>query len=161
MLDVVTAGTEARGQTVAEEWYCWGRTDWLTDWLVLPLVVDWDTVVVERIQDWAQTAAGHPAVSAPVVNILPLVVSLQVVLRAEDVVRLVRVASEPLPATHLGEVVDPGKLQDGGHAVEEAADDEPVQGGGVLDLGQVRPAVHGDGRQCQDSRHSWHYQVQN
>ena len=37
-------------------------------------------------------------------------------------------------AAHLGEVVDPGKLEDGGQAVEEAADDEPVQGGGVVNL---------------------------
>ena len=35
---------------------------------------------------------------------------------------------------HLGEVVDPGELQQRGHAVEEAADDEPVQGGGVVNL---------------------------
>ena len=37
-------------------------------------------------------------------------------------------------AAHLGEVVDPSKLEDGGQAVEEAADDEPVQGGGVVNL---------------------------
>ena len=35
----------------------------------------------------------------------------------------------------LGEVVDAGELEDGGHAVEEGADDEPVQGRGVVHLG--------------------------
>ena len=28
----------------------------------------------------------------------------------------------------------PGELKDGGHAVEEGADDEPVQGGGIVHL---------------------------
>ena len=28
----------------------------------------------------------------------------------------------------------PGELEDGGHAVEEGADDEPVQGGGIVHL---------------------------
>ena len=110
--------------------------------------------MVQGVQHGAQAAAGPPALTSPVVNILPLIVSVQVVLLTEHLVRLVSVTPEPLPTAHLGEVVDAGKLQDGGHAVEEAADDEPVQGGGVLDLGQVRPAVHGDGRECQDSRHS-------
>ena len=36
--------------------------------------------------------------------------------------------------THLSEVVDPSKLQDWGHAVEEGADDEPVKGGGIVHL---------------------------
>ena len=36
--------------------------------------------------------------------------------------------------SHLGEVVHPGELEDGGHAVEEGADDEPVQGGGIVHL---------------------------
>ena len=30
--------------------------------------------------------------------------------------------------------MDPGELEDGGHAVEEGADDEPVQGGGIVHL---------------------------
>ena len=51
---------------------------------------------------------------------------------------------------HLGEVVDPGELEDGGDAVEEAADDEPVQGGGVVDLGEAGPAVQGDGGESED-----------
>ena len=55
--------------------------------------------------------------------------------------------------------MNPGKLQDRSHAVEEAADDEPVQGCGVVHLGEVRPAVHGDGWESQNSGHSWeqHY----
>ena len=69
--------------------------------------------------------------------------------------------------------MDPGELQQRGHAVQEAADDEPVQGGGVvhlqystvqystvqystlqyiLHLGQARPAVEGDGGQGEDGR---------
>ena len=35
---------------------------------------------------------------------------------------------------HLGEVVDPCELQQRGHAVEEAAHDEPVQRSGVVHL---------------------------
>ena len=54
--------------------------------------------------------------------------------------------------THLCEVVDASKLEDGGHAVEEGADDEPVQRGGVVDLGQPGPAVQGDGGESQDGR---------
>ena len=70
---------------------------------------------------------------------------------------------------HLGEVVDPGELQQRGHAVQEAADDEPVQGGGVVHLqystvqysavqyrvvhlGQARPAVEGDGGEGEHGR---------
>ena len=68
--------------------------------------------------------------------------------------------------------MDPGELQQRGHAVQEAADDEPVQGGGVVHLqystnstvqgsavqyrvvhlGQARPAVEGDGGQGEDGR---------
>ena len=51
--------------------------------------------------------------------------------------------------------MDAGKLQDGGHAVEEATDDEPVQGRGVLDLGQVRPAVHRDSGEGEYGRDTW------
>ena len=36
--------------------------------------------------------------------------------------------------THLCEVVDASKLEDGGHAVEEGADDEPVKRGGIVHL---------------------------
>ena len=36
--------------------------------------------------------------------------------------------------TNLGEVVDTSKLEDGGHAVEEGADDEPVKRGGIVHL---------------------------
>ena len=68
--------------------------------------------------------------------------------------------------------MDPGKLEDGGDTVEEAADDEPVQRGGVLHLqystvqyriehystehylGQVGPGVHGDGGQGEHRRHA-------
>ena len=46
----------------------------------------------------------------------------------------------------------PGELEDGGHAVEEGADDEPVQGGGVVDLGEAGPAVQGDGGESEDGR---------
>ena len=31
----------------------------------------------------------------------------------------------------------PSKLENGGHTVEEAADDEPVQGGGVMNLNRL------------------------
>ena len=36
--------------------------------------------------------------------------------------------------THLCEVVDASKLEDGGHAVEEGADDEPVKCSGIVHL---------------------------
>ena len=36
--------------------------------------------------------------------------------------------------SHLGEVVHPGELEDGGHAVEEGADDEPIKGGCIMNL---------------------------
>ena len=64
--------------------------------------------------------------------------------------------------------MDPCELQQRGHAVEEAAHDEPVQRGGVvhlqystvqysavqyiLHLGQAGPAVEGDGGQGEDGR---------
>ena len=35
---------------------------------------------------------------------------------------------------HLGEVMHPSKFENCGHAVEEAADDEPVQGRGIMNL---------------------------
>ena len=54
----------------------------------------------------------------------------------------------------LCKVMHSSKLQDRSNAVEETADDEPVQGSGIVHLWQVRPAVHGDGGQGQDSCHS-------
>ena len=59
---------------------------------------------------------------------------------------------EDLPTAHLGEVVNPSELQEGGHAVEEGADDEPVQRRGVVHLGQPRPAVQRDGGEREDGR---------
>ena len=59
---------------------------------------------------------------------------------------------EHLPATDLGEVVHPGELQEGGHAVQKGADDEPVQRSGVVDLGEAGPAVQGDGGEREDGR---------
>ena len=35
---------------------------------------------------------------------------------------------------HLGEVMHPSKFENCGHAVKEAADDEPVQGRGIMNL---------------------------
>ncbi len=35
---------------------------------------------------------------------------------------------------HLGEVVDPGKLQEGGHAVAKTAYDKPIQRRGIMNL---------------------------
>ena len=46
--------------------------------------------------------------------------------------------------SHLGEVVHPGELEDGGHAVEEGADDEPVQGGGIVHLLRRMLAIERD-----------------
>ena len=62
---------------------------------------------------------------------------------------------EDLPTAHLGEVVNPRELQERGHAVEEGADDEPVQGRGVVHLRQPRPAVQRDGGERQDGRDPW------
>ena len=80
-------------------------------------------------------------------DVLPLVVpvvvlvALLLVREGRGVKGFVPVTPEPLPATnlemfilmimavigeYLGEVVNPGELQDSGHAVEEAANDEPV-----------------------------------
>ena len=53
---------------------------------------------------------------------------------------------------YLGEVVHGGELEEGGDAVCEAADEEPVEVGGVVHLGQRRPAVQRDRRQRQHRR---------
>ena len=55
---------------------------------------------------------------------------------------------------NLGEVVNACELEYGCKAVEEAADDEPVQRGGVVNLGQVGPAVHGDGGEGEHGSHA-------
>ena len=89
------------------------------------------------------------AAGAAVLRLLPLTPGVGVV------VVLLQGDGEDLPAAHLGEVVDPRELQEGGHAVEEGADDEPVQRRGVVDLGQPRPAVQGDGGERQDGRDPW------
>ena len=81
----------------------------------------------------------------------PLLLLLLLPVAAREKV-LLQGDGEHLPATHLGEVVHAGKLQERGHAVEEGADDEPVQRGGVVDLGQPGPAVQGDGGESQDGR---------
>ena len=112
--------------------------------------------MIERVQDGPELvdlagAARH----SPVLHVLPLVISVEVIIVREELVSLrAGIASKSLSTSDLGEIVDPGKLQDGGHAVEEATDDEPVQGRGVLDLGQVRPAVHGNGGEGEYGRHS-------
>ena len=49
-------------------------------------------------------------------------------------VAVVKQSTRSRVASHLGEVVDPCELQQRGHAVEEAAHDEPVQRGGVVHL---------------------------
>ena len=87
-------------------------------------------------------------------------------------VTVVKQSTRSRVTCHLGEVVDPCELQQRGHAVEEAAHDEPVQRGGVvhlqystvqcrveysavqykLHLGQAGPAVEGDGGQGEDGR---------
>ena len=51
--------------------------------------------------------------------------------------------------------MNPSKLEEWGHAVEEAADDEPVQRRGVVDLGKPRSAVQSYGGQGQDGRDAW------
>ena len=67
-------------------------------------------------------------------------------------VAVVKQSTRSRVTCHLGEVVDPCELQQRGHAVEEAAHDEPVQRGGVVDLGQPGPAVQGDGGESEDGR---------
>ena len=81
----------------------------------------------------------------------PLLLLLLLPVAAREKV-LLQGDGEHLPATHLGEVVHAGELQERGHAVEEGADDEPVQRGGVVDLGQPGPAVQGDGGESEDGR---------
>lgn len=56
----------------------------------------------------------------------------------------------PTLAPYLREVVHPRELEQRGDAVAEGADDEPVEGGGVVDLGQVGAAVQGDCGQGED-----------
>lgn len=43
-----------------------------------------------------------------------------------------------------------GEFQQGGDAVEEAQQDEPVQGSGVTNLGEIRPGIQTDGGEGQD-----------
>ena len=43
--------------------------------------------------------------------------------------------------------MDAGELEQGGDAVAEAADDKPVEGSGVVDLGQRSAGLQRDGRQ--------------
>ena len=47
-----------------------------------------------------------------------------------------------------------GELEEGGDAVGEAADEEPVEPGGVVHLGQRGPAVERDRRKRQHRRDS-------
>ena len=116
--------------------------------------------MVERIQHRTQlvdpaAAARHSGLHPPVIQVLPLIISLKVVIVRGNLLGLsASITAECFSAADLGEVVDPSELEDGGHAVEEAADDEPVQGRGVLDLGEVGPAVHGYGGEGEDCRDS-------
>lgn len=61
-----------------------------------------------------------------------------------ELLPVIILAEEDLPTSNFCEVVDASELEEGGHAIGEAHQEEPVQGRRIVNFGQVGPTVQTD-----------------